>query len=354
MSPDLFHPLTLVRIFGTPYEVGLALGQRGRGIVHRHLTSSPAWHEVLQRRTDPRVAVMAEGLRSGFPRYWAELEGLAEGLQLPLEDVFLWNCRGDLRAMAPDGCTTIQVPATPRLVAHNEDGDPGFRGHCMLAFIDSEGGRPFAAFAYPASIPGHAFSLNAAGLVQAVNNVRPLDGDAGLPRMALARAALDCGSIDEVVAMLRTRPSAGGFHLTLASSGEPDIVSVEFTSSGVSELKLQVPGLHANHLVHDWPAVAQTITGSSRARQKRGEQLLRERPAPSPGDCLDILWDRQEAELPILRLDPADPDNENTLATALFTISSASVRLAIYDQPHASARLVLDDSLFACVGEGRG
>nr|WP_265336209.1 C45 family peptidase [Mesorhizobium sp. B2-1-8] len=121
-----------------------------------------------------------------FPRYWAELQGLASGLELRFDDVFLWNCRGDIWAMAPDGCTTVQLPGSPHVIGHNEDGDPDFAGPCALAHVASEGGNAFTAFVYPGSLPGHTFAVTSRGLVQTVNNIRPLAGGAGTPRMVLA------------------------------------------------------------------------------------------------------------------------------------------------------------------------
>src|SRR5690606_5644976 len=120
-----------------------------------------------------------------FPAYWQELQGLAQGLGLPLDDVFLWNCRGDVWAMSPDGCTTVQIPGDEPVLAHNEDGDPGFRGYCAMASVRPQDGCAFNAFVYPASLPGHTFAVTDAGLVQTVNNIRSCAAGPGLPRMLL-------------------------------------------------------------------------------------------------------------------------------------------------------------------------
>jgi predicted choloylglycine hydrolase len=49
-----------------------------------------------------RAAVQAQ-----WPQIWQELEGMAEGLQAPVDEVFAWNCRGDLVRSTSDGCTTL-------------------------------------------------------------------------------------------------------------------------------------------------------------------------------------------------------------------------------------------------------
>ncbi|RLP23125.1 C45 family peptidase [Mesorhizobium sp. YM1C-6-2] len=323
--------LGFLEIAGKHHDIGVQLGLFGADIVHRHLVIGHAWASVMAFRDDPRAAEMRRLVEARLPAYWSELQGLAQGLALPFNDVFLWNCRGDVWAMAPDGCTTVQIPGDAPVVAHNEDGDPGFRGHCALARVQPVGGRSFTSFVYPASIPGHTFAATETGLVQTVNNIRSRDAGAGLPRMILGRAILDCGSLDEATELLRTSQRAGAFHMTLAQRGDPRLVSVEFTHSSCSVEVVRQPRCHANHLVHqDMSGERQIITSSSSSRQQRGDAII-----AGAGGTLDptsVLWDGTAAALPIYRAQPDDPDHENTLATAVFDVGSQSLDWQVYDQ----------------------
>src|SRR3546814_13038485 len=109
--------------------------------------------------------------------------------------------------------------------------------------------------------------------------------------MILARAVLDCDSIDAAVNLIAGAPRAGAFHLSLAQAGDHRLVSVEFTHAGCSAVEVAQPGCHANHLIH--PASrgqAQIVTDSSRARPERGDEIIHH-----PGrahDPLQPLWDR--------------------------------------------------------------
>jgi hypothetical protein len=266
---------------------------------------------------------------------------------MTFDDVFLWNCRGDIWAMAPDGCTTVQLPGSPHIVGHNEDGDPDFAGKCALAHVASEGGVPFTAFVYPGSLPGHTFAATSRGLVQTVNNIRPLGGGTGAPRMVLARALLDAADLDSALALLRAGPRAGAFHLTLAQSGDERLLSVEFTAEVLSVDRVDAPCVHSNHLIHaDTARVSQIVTGSSGARQRRGEALLGlTRRSESQDRATGILWDAADPELPIHRTDPADADIENTLATAVFSVGADKVEWSVYDTPHEAARFEMRDGL---------
>lgn len=342
MSIERGGGLAFLEASGSPHDIGAALGRFGRRAVHEHLVRTRAWAAIVAPSQGARVQSMAAQVGARFPRCFAEIQGLAEGLGLPFDEVFAWNCRGDILTAAPDGCTTVQLPGARRVIAHNEDGDPGLRGHCALLYAMPTGGIAFTAFVYPGSLPGHAFAANDAGLVQAVNNIRCLDVGDGVPRMVLTRALLECGSLDDAVATLRGGPRAGGFHLTLAQAGDPRLLGIEFTARSCSVREITVPAAHANHLVHPTTAgERQVVTTSSASRQRRADDLL----AAGVADPLAILRDVGGPGLPIRRDDPFDPDDENTLATAVFTLDRERLDWAVYDTAEDPARFHIRERL---------
>lgn len=325
--------LSYLKTHGSAFEVGVALGRFGAQAVHEVLRPGAAWVEVMRWRGSPALQHMADLVQRLHPVCWQELQGLAHGLELPLEDVFAWNCRGDVWAMAPDGCTTVQLPneGSP-CFAHNEDGDPGLLGHCALAEVAVDGGTRFAAVVYPGSLPGHTIAVTDAGLAITVNNLRTLHAPTGLPRMVLTRCLLDQPSVPAALGLLKASPRSGGFHLTLAQAGHAALFSVEFNAALCSVRPVERPSLHANHMVH--PAMAhqpQIVTGSSGHRQIRGEALLadaaRLRQPPNP---LAILFDQGHADFPIFRDDPNDSDHENTLATAHIQVGREAVHWRVH------------------------
>lgn len=324
--------LSYLTIQGTPFDVGAALGRFGAQAVHEVLRPGAAWAEVMRWRDSPALTRMAEHTRTLQPACWQELQGLASGLGLAWDEVFAWNCRGDVWAMAPDGCTTVQLPGEVPRFAHNEDGDPGLVGRCALAEIHVHGGTHFAAVVYPGSLPGHTIAVTGHGLAVTVNNLRTLHANDGLPRMVLARALLDQPSIEAGIRLLQEAPRAGGFHFTLGQAGFAQLYSIEFNAAQCSVRRLEQPSLHANHMIH--PAMAhqpQIVTGSSGHRQLRGEALLAEAAARAVApDPLAILFDQSDARFPIFRNDLTDSDRENTLATAVIRIGSDAVDWQIH------------------------
>lgn len=328
MSNDL--PMRILgwqRVVGTPRDLGTALGQAGRTAVHRHLLAHPLWAEVTASRHAPRVARLAQATQARFPAIWAEIEGLAIGLDLPVMAVFAWNCRGDLLASVPDGCTTVMVPGEDPVLAHNEDGLPLFRGACFIAEAAPEDAPGFHAFCYPGSIPGHTFAFTGAGLVQTVNNLRLTGVEADIPRMVLGRAVLAAETLDAALAIL-TDGRSGGFHFALTHCLDPRILSVEFGGGEVSVVEITQPALHANHALHlPRGLTGQIVTQSSDDRQRRGDHLVRQGIAP-----LTILRDCEAPGLPIRRDAHDDPDEENTLGTAILSLSQGGLNWSIHDR----------------------
>ncbi|TPQ33591.1 MULTISPECIES: C45 family autoproteolytic acyltransferase/hydolase [Cupriavidus] len=333
--------IAFIDISGSPFQAGQALGRFGASAVRDHLLHTDAWRSVMRWRGTEQAALMAAQVQARFPRIWDELKGLADGLGLPLEDTFLWNCRGDVWAMSPDGCTTVQVPgAHRRRISHNEDGDPGFSGHCAIAQCHIAGSPGFASFVYPGSLPGHTFAATELGLAMTVNNLRYRNTTAGVPRMVLTRAVLDAPDLDKALAVLRDNPHAGGFHLTLGHCRSTALLSVEFSAYGCSVLDITQTSMHANHAIHpqmrDHP---QIVTGSSGHRQMRGDTVIAD--AARDGreiDPLELLADTAHPSFPIYRDDPHDSDGENTQATADMRVGPTCIEWEVYEQPGTAPR----------------
>ncbi|MGB3290533.1 MAG: C45 family peptidase [Burkholderiaceae bacterium] len=337
--------LKLIEASGSPFQIGQALGRFGAEAAHSYLIHSASWDSVMAWRGTAAAQAMATLTERYFPEIRQEILGLADGLQLPPDDVFLWNCRGDVWSMAPDGCTTVQLPLPdgPR-ITHNEDGDPGFHGHCGIGLLAPDAEPRFASFLYPASIPGHTFAVNQAGLAMTVNNLRSRQVAVGLPRMVLTRALLKQSGLQDAIGVLRAMSRAGGFHLSLAQRGRAELYSVEFNAMGVSAHTVQQAALHANHVIHAGMAgFPQVVTESSQHRQQRGDVML----DGQHTDPLAILADQSDGEFPIYRDAPDDSDMENTMATADIRVGRDRVEWRVYAGPDRVLRFTLADAALA-------
>ncbi|MDJ0036851.1 putative choloylglycine hydrolase [Pantoea allii] len=332
---------------GSAFTIGQQLGEFGREAWHSKLTLTALWQTVTAMKDAEQTQAMRQLVQQQYPLIWQELEGLAEGLQAPVDEVFAWNCRGDLVRSTSDGCTTVAGTNAKdeRIIAHNEDGFPQLRDDCAIVTVIPEQGLRFTSFAYPGSICGHTFAVNEKGIVNTVNNIRAVHRPKGLPRQILARAALNAASLDEAITILTAAPRAGAFHHTLGQRGDSRLFSVEATGSGCSVTPLRDVFAHANHLIHAKLATTeQVITESSGSRQQRLNEWLETQAHLDGPAAKAILSDQHDAVLPIYRLSPDDPDEENTLATAVFILDNEKTTLQVFtlDRHHAARQYCIE------------
>lgn len=331
-----------IAIRGSTYAVGQQLGAFGREAWHTKIRQTALWQTVTALKTAEQTQRMRAAVQAQFPLIWQELEGMAEGLQASVDEVFAWNCRGDLVRSTSDGCTTLagRSPEGALIIAHNEDGFPQLREECAIVSVTPEVGLAFTSFAYPGSLCGHTFAVNEKGIVNTVNNIRAVHRPDGMPRQIVARASLNAATLEEAVTLLSATPRAGAFHHTLGQMGDSRLFSVEATGSGSSVLELSATGGHANHLIHpQLAAIEQIVTGSSGSRQRRLDAWLATNPPLDGVTAKAMLSDQQDPLLPIYRLSPDDPDEENTLATVIFTLSATRVVWQVFTLDRENAVL---------------
>ena len=326
---------------GDAYAVGRALGEASAGALREVVPASGRFQALMREwsGTD-RLRSLESAARAVWPRYVREIEGIADGAGIAFDTVFLWNCRGDLpggnnraRRMEASGGTTLMIPARGTrsgLIAHNEDDDPVLHGHCRIVDVRPDDGPGFVSFCSPGLLPGHAFAVNRAGLVQAVDDVGAEDHVIGVPRHLVSRAVLDCERLDTAVATIRDTPRAGGFHHGLGCAGDRRILSIEAPASGCAVVVVSAPSVHANHLLDERLAHApRGIDPSSRCRQARAEALVAGG-AVDEDDPLCLLGD-VGGSLPIHRREKDAGDPGFTLATGVFRILEDGVDYEVLD-----------------------
>lgn len=318
---------------GSPYQLGYELGVQGKSIFASYIIASHHFTKLLPWRDSDWLASIDHQIQLTFPRVYQELQGLADGCEQEYKDILLWNCRGDLLPTGPEGCSSIAVKNKDKaILAHNEDGDPNLRGHCFLLDATLDNGLRILSFVYPGSIPGHTLCANSHGLVYTVNNIRLVNQGTGIPRMIISRALLESKNCEEFITLLDKHPRSGGFHYSVADIHSQQPYSVEAPFQGVSVKKAAPIAVHANHLIHKQQNhINQIITESSHDRQTRMEALASQYTEDIDEQrCFSILQDTENKALPIFRTQPDDPDEENTLATGVFSLSDTGVEVSIY------------------------
>jgi len=343
MNPSI---LARIEAGGDAYSFGRQIGEQVGAAFRERVLGQPEFAEAanLWKGSD-YLSELSQRAHSAFPRYHRELEGMAGGADVDLDDLLIWNLRGDLRflpGMAPaaaaalsEGCTTVMIPGDddqPGIIAHNEDGAPELDGGCFWLSARPDDGLAFETFLYPGMLPGNAFAVTAAGLVQAINNIRAHDLKPGIPRHFITRAVLDCHTLDEAVAVIGREDRAGGFHHNLGQAGDRRLLSVEAPASGCAVRELTVPSAHANHLMDESLVdIPQAVTDSSATRQTRADELVAAG-AASAADAEAVLADGKILRRPGDGID----DYGRTLATGVFAIEASRVKWTVHHKPDQS------------------
>lgn len=342
---------TVIEAGGNAQDRGTAIGKAVAGSVHDAVLTQSEFSDTLSHFAGSAyVSALHAAAETAYPEYMQELDAMAVAIEIDPEKLFIWNCRGDLR-FPPDtakerlerlteGCTTVMAPAgqsngAPAVIAHNEDGDGAFMQHRYWLKASPDNAPDFESYLYPGMLPGHSFGVNAAGLVQTINNIRPDDQKPGIPRHFVTRAILAAENFHDAVSHLQRTDRASGFHHAIGFPGMVAPASIEAPASGMVIRNVATSQGHANHLIDDYfDKVAQVVTASSDYRQSSVDKYFAE--GGNPHDPEEILFRRGSGdELSVLRRpDDGGDDYGCTLATGVFRLFEDHVEWTVHADPH--------------------
>jgi isopenicillin-N N-acyltransferase-like protein len=330
--------IPLIHIGGTPREMGLAFGRARKESVLRMISNLKALLEKTYRRirlTWPEAVLQAQKYlpfaQELTPRYVEELRAIAEGADVPFNDLMVLNC---VEAITDDalhlmGCTTFAVTqersADGRvLIGHNEDWQPHDEEDVLLIRAEPEGEPAFLAMTYGGLLPNIGF--NAAGICQCCDSVYPSDARIGVPRIFVSRAVLGAGSITQAIsAALAPQRAAGYNHVLVHESGEAYNIEV---SARRFSMRYAQGGIlaHTNHYLSRRMARLENdprqLIGS-RVRYFRVMRLLRRSQNHDRHSLQEILRDHVNSPHSICAHEAADEkplDRQKTICSLIIDL----------------------------------
>jgi isopenicillin-N N-acyltransferase like protein len=304
MTTSEILPFASVR--GTWGAMGDQVGQIFAPLIGRHVD---AWIAHVMRETGaPRDAVVAaaqpyaQHIQAHAPFLWEELDGMARGSGIPLEELLVLQARAEvLRAKRPPvpKAQAAEPPAectTFALGGHRAEGSNVLFGQNvdLIPFLEEYGvivrqhprEAPATLMYMTAGLLGHN-GLNEAGVGVCANFVDDPGGwGEGLPRYLLSRLALREESAETALAAAMRPPRAASRNLLVADSrGEFFDAELLRKEAGIIRGR---DGLlvHANHLEAPEFQGYETPTENSLRRRERLEALLTA--GPDPLDVADV------------------------------------------------------------------
>ena len=340
-------PFPELEAAGSPGELGHAHGSAFRTTIRANLDFYLHWlgefggasREHLLERARGYVPVLGQQL----PQMLEEMEAIATGAGLRLDEVMLINARTDIlaqlqaesSAMAQPACTALALRGVARgapalALAQNWDWDPKMAEAPVVLRLEPADGPSLVTLVEAGMVGKIGFNEHRLGVCL---NFLSHTSDAppetfGVPIHCLLRAVLGCSSIAEAADMVTQAPRCASANFMLAQDNGSGgrVLDLEIAPTQVA----QVPGegasvVHTNHYLD--PKMAEGCTSgrgpSTMKRQARAEQLAARFAAEIPDPvrrAQRVLESRADLPYPISRFHNPDVDS-STLAGIVMDLT---------------------------------
>jgi isopenicillin-N N-acyltransferase-like protein len=303
------EPIPVLEVRGTHREVGQQIGEQMKPRLQRmmlpqvreDLPGGVTWENMLQQGR-----LYLAHSRAVYPQFVEELEGIAEGAELPFEDLFVEMCeelweagawRSSGRGLAK-GCTDMVARGRATadgatLIAHTNDLSPQVEEDLVILKVQAGEEPEFLGV----SVGGAGFSagFNAAGISMSGNQVSCNDIRPGVPRLLIVRAILAARRLEEAMNACLLPQRASNYNNVIGDA-HGEVYSMEGSATDCEPIYIEGDILaHANHYVslpmRRFEADRNDIGGSV-IRHHRALRLLRENYGHlSPQRFQDLLAD---------------------------------------------------------------
>jgi len=285
----------VITLCGNHFQIGHALGELARPYLQDYLAQSSIWAALQPWCNTDALAVIARRIQHDLPSIWQELEGMAHALDVPVHTLLLWNSRADLLSQnevvpqelieTESSLSIALASGKMRWLAHQQGmyGAEHDNYWVDIRFESTDSSPGFVGLYQPGCLPG-GFAANHAGMVQLTDRLWPLGktrdalGMSHIPSAFLARATLDCPSLDAALHLLGSTASVGGgWHALLCSSKDQLAWSVESIPGIASYEEIKTCYVHSNHLCHtETRTRLQHMALCSHARYQQAQQAIAE------------------------------------------------------------------------------
>ncbi len=284
--------LPLVELEGPPRERGLALG---RTMGDRILSTARMYAEAF-RMTLEELESGGLGFQDTVATFsrdsLAEMEGIAEGAEIPPGLVLAINARSEIRPQ-PTECTTVAFPASG-WYGQTWDWAAAQEELAILVRTRYEDGHRTLTMTEPGMLA--KVGISSAGISVCLNALTCYEEVRGAPIHLILRSALEARTKADAAALVRPARGISG-NILLGYLGS--FLEVEHANRRAFVMDGTEPFAHTNHyLGADITRQDLPRHRSSFARYARATKLL-----PGPGDLphLERILGDREGPLPILR-----------------------------------------------------
>uniref|UniRef100_K3WCK1 Peptidase C45 hydrolase domain-containing protein n=1 Tax=Globisporangium ultimum (strain ATCC 200006 / CBS 805.95 / DAOM BR144) TaxID=431595 RepID=K3WCK1_GLOUD len=329
MDEDALHVESKFEYDGdSHFEFGRLVGERFRVQIRARIEENAKLQTLLLPfYTTPDgqdlYTQYVERHNATFPQYVEELQGMAQGSNLPFETLFLTNIIEEYEDSIPASfhaesvsaavrrpvlrCSDIVLTSTRlRAVAHNEDGGRNDLNRTAIITARIGSSPKFVAYTYLGDLPSGAFGFNEHGVAFTLNFVQPAETFiGGLGRGFVSRDLLNAANATDAIARITRPKQATGHNFQLMDITTHRVWNIEVASFDRHVIhEFTVPeGAAANNVTAFFHAnqyqrlnIAQPPYESSLHRLKRYSELT---PPTTVREALAILGDQEDRSWPV-------------------------------------------------------
>lgn len=281
-------------------------------------------------------------IKSKFPRYYEEIEGIAEGAQVELLDVLSLNIRSEIafglfdeksrRPMAidaVDGCTTLgwKTPSGSMFLAQNWDWKSRQKPNLIILRVNPKAvpgmNLPSFQMITEAGIIGK-IGFNEHGVGCLLNGIRAQGvSPERMPIHFALRTVLESSTKREALDKIESIGLAGSSHILVGDQTGP--TGLECTSTGWKELPPDSLGrvVHANNLIAEHEGVFEPLWLEDSPKRTARLQQLATREVGEKADfetILELFKDEQGYPACINRRQHGNNDS-NTLFNVVYNLT---------------------------------
>jgi isopenicillin-N N-acyltransferase-like protein len=277
--------IPVIEARGTHREVGRQIGEQCQPQIRvmvshlqDELPAGVSWDDMLSQSS-----LYLQLSRAVYPKYVEELEGIAEGANVPIEVIFISMCEELWEAAAwKRGCTDMAArgPATldgSTLIAHTNDLLPESEDNLVILKIQA-GDEPEFLGVSSGGV-GISAGFNAAKISLTGNQLDNNDIRPGVPRLLVVRAILASRFLSEAMDHCLLPQRASSYNNVIADDNG-EVYSMEGSATDCEPIYIEENILaHTNHYLH--PAMRQfeadrNSISNSVIRYNRAMRLLRQ------------------------------------------------------------------------------
>ena len=336
----------LVDVSGDHWQIGQQIGEQCAPQIRQMLAT---YRELIETSDDrlklnwDKASLQARKYQpfvaEHTPQYLRELEGMAQGAQVPLDDLMVLNCmEGIVNDALHLKCTSFAVGGEWTrdghvLLGHNEDWSPEDEDTVYLVRAHPDNEPAFLALTYGGLLPNIGFNQD--GIAQCCDSVYPNDSRLGIPRIFVARAVLACRTLSDALSAAVMKKRAAGYnHLIGHESGELynlEASARQFAAHYASQGLIAHTNHYLDFRLQQIEQQPETLL-RSHVRLNRAERLLRTMAPHSTESFARILADHVNRPNSICCHDVETPiafERSKTIASIMIDLTEKCIYIAV-------------------------